>query len=229
MIIYIGLDDTDVIGSPGTGHLARLLAGFLAESYPLLGVTRHQLLEDSRVRCTKKNSSAGIMLDVPDGFEIQSIYPEIERMIVSSSAAGSDPGLCITSYVPPDIIEFGYQAKRILVNQQSARELAHRHHIILHGLGGDESGIIGALAAVGLDAEGNDGRYVLIGQSRTLMGLQPITALIKAGISGVQTFDGKPVLEGDVLTDQLRPARRNSKPIAVVEWAGTYWIPLKLD
>ena len=63
MMLYIGIDNTDVIDTPGTGNLARLLASQLAQRYPLQGVTRHQLLEDARVRCTKLNSTAGIMLD----------------------------------------------------------------------------------------------------------------------------------------------------------------------
>jgi len=70
---------------------------------------------------------------------------------------------------------------------------------------------------------------VLVGRSRELSGLQPVSALLKAGIAAVQTQDGKPVAEGLVLTDKLRPARRGGQPIAVVEWAGDHWLPLKLD
>jgi hypothetical protein len=99
----------------------------------------------------------------------------------------------------------------------------------LQGLGGDEDGVIGALAAVGLAATGEDGRYVLVGRSRELSGLQPIPALLAAGIVAVQRADGRPVTEGLVQTDKLRPARRGGKPIAVVEWAGDHWLPLKLD
>jgi hypothetical protein len=45
----------------------------------------------------------------------------------------------------------------------------------------------------------------------------------------VQTPDGKPVAEGLVLADKLRPARRGGLPVAVVEWASDHWLPLKLD
>jgi len=82
---------------------------------------------------------------------------------------------------------------------------------------------------VGLAATGNDGRYVLVGHSRELTGLQPVPALLAAGIVAVQTAEGLPVTEGLVQTDKLRPARRGGKPVAVVEWAGDYWLPLKLD
>ncbi len=89
--------------------------------------------------------------------------------------------------------------------------------------------MIGALAAVGLAADGSDGRYVLAGGSRTLSGLQPVAAVLAVGIDAVRTLDGKPVTEGLVQTDKIRPARRGGRPVAVVEWAGEYWQPLKLD
>ncbi len=229
MILYIGLDDTDMLGTPGTGHMARSLAVQLSTNYHLLGVTRHQLLEDPRVPCTKKNSSAGIMMRVPDGFDPYSLLPQIEAFVTAGSALGSDPGLCMTCNVHPDITLFGRQTQQKLVTQAQARHLAEKYDIILRGLGGDEDGIIGALSAVGLDADGNDGRYVLVGDSRNLQGLQPVAAVLTAGITAVQTLDGTPVLEGNIQTDQLRPARRNGQPIAVVQWSGSYWTPLKLN
>jgi len=63
-MVFIGLDDTDTLESRGTGYLARQIAAALASDYPLLGVTRHQLLRDPRVPCTRNNSSAAIALDV---------------------------------------------------------------------------------------------------------------------------------------------------------------------
>ena len=229
MILYIGLDDTDILGTPGTGHLARSIAGKLASRYPLLGVTRHQLSEDPRVPCTKKNSSAGVMVEVSETFDPRSLTDEIASYVIAHSPQGSDPGLCITTGVHPDITQFGRKAKQTLVTQQEARDLAKKHDIILQGLGGDEDGIIGALSAVGLAADGSDGRYVLVGESRSLKGLQPVSAVLAAGIYAIQKLDGTPVLEGNIQTDQLRPARRDGNPIAVVEWADNFWIPLKLD
>jgi hypothetical protein len=52
---------------------------------------------------------------------------------------------------------------------------------------------------------------------------------MEAGVAAVQTLDGQPVSSGLVQTDKLRPARRGGCPIAVVEWAGDHWLPLKLD
>jgi hypothetical protein len=124
-----------------------------------------------------------------------------------------------------------------VVTQEEARALAAAHNVRLVGLGGSEDGVIGALAAVGLAASGEDGRYVMVGRSRTLSGLWSVAAVVAAGVADVRTLDGRPVNDGLILTDRLRPARRDARPIAFVEWcrapvegwAGGYWRPLKLD
>jgi tRNA(Ile2) C34 agmatinyltransferase TiaS len=228
-MIFIGLDDTDTLESRGTGHLAREIAAALAADYPILGVTRHQLLVDPRVPCTKKNSSAAIALNVNGGSDPAALVARIQALMLADYQPGSDPGLCVAAAVPTAVVEFGRQAQRRLVTQGEARSLAAAHAIPLLGLGGDQGGVIGALAAVGLAASGEDGRYVLVGRSRELMGLQPVSALLAAGITAVRTLDGRPVTDGLVNVDKLRPARRGGQPIAVVEWAGDYWQCLKLD
>ncbi len=226
---YIGLDDTDNLESRGTGHLARQIAAALAADHPVLGVTRHQLLVDPRVPYTKNNSSATITLDVDGNLDPQLLLERVQALVVDDFQLGSDPGLCVAGNVPAAIREFGRRTQRELVTQDEARMLAANHGVLLLGLGGDEGGVIGALAAVGLVATGLDGRYVLVGRSRELSGLQPVSALLEAGISAVQTLDGEAVMQGLIQTDKLRPARRGGRPIAVVEWAGDHWESLKLD
>ena len=228
-MIFIGLDDTDTLESRGTGHLARQIAAALAADYAVLGVVRHQLLRDPRVPCTKNNSSAAILLDGDRTATSAELTERLRAMMLDDFQPGSDPGLCVANTVPQAVVEFGRRSQRELVTQDEARALAAAHEIPLLGLGGDEDGVIGALAAVGLAAGGEDGRYVLIGRLRELAGLQPVPALLEAGIAAVQTLDGQPVTVGLVQTDKLRPARRNGRPIAVVEWAGDCWQPLKLD
>jgi tRNA(Ile2) C34 agmatinyltransferase TiaS len=228
-MFFIGLDDTDTLESRGTGYLARQIAAVLAIDYSVLGVTRHQLLVDPRVPCTKKNSSAVIHLNGQDHVDPAVLLERVRTLMLEDYQPGSDPGLCVAQTVPDSIIRFGHQVKRQLVTQDEARALAAAHSIPLLGLGGDEGGVIGALAAVGLSATGEDGRYVLVGRSRELTGLQPISALLEAGVAAVQTLDGRPVTSGLVRSDKLRPARRGGHPIAVVEWNGEHWLPCKLD
>ncbi len=233
-MIFIGLDDTDNLESRGTGHLAREIATALSDTFPLLGVTRHQLLFDPRVPCTKKNSCAAILLDAPSTCDLEAVRSRVRDIMLGDFVDGSDPGLCVTSCVPAEITEFGRRAQCDLVTQAEARAVAQAHGIVLEGLGGDEDGVIGALSAVGLAASGSDGRYVLVGRIRELQGLQPVEVLLDAGIAAVETLDGTPVQDGLVDTDRLRPARRASRPVAVVApqdgvpWNGV-WVPLKLD
>jgi tRNA(Ile2) C34 agmatinyltransferase TiaS len=228
-MLFIGLDDTDVLESRGTGHLARQIAAALAADYPVLGVTRHQLLVDPRVPCTKKNSSAAIALNVNGESDPTVLLERVRALMLADYQPGSDPGLCVARAVPAAVTQFGRQVQRRLVTQGEARALAAAHAVPLTGLGGDQGGVIGALAAVGLAACGEDGRYVLVGRSRELSGLQPVSTLLEAGIAAVRTLDGRPVTDGLVQADKLRPARRGGQPIAVVEWTGDYWQPLKLD
>ena len=227
-MVWIGLDDTDNEESRGTGSLARRIANDLAIDFSVLGVTRHQLLEDPRVPCTKRNSCAAIHLD-HDEVDEGALVSRIREIMNSDFQPGSDPGLCVASCVSNAIIAFGRFTQVQLVTQQSARALAADHNINLLGLGGDEDGVIGALAAVGLAAQGNDGRYVQVGTIRELTGLQPVPAIIAAGVTAVRTLDGCSVKQGLVLADKLRPARRGCKPVAVVEWDADYWMPLKLN
>lgn len=228
MQYIIGIDDTDNLESRGTGHLARSMATALSREFRVHGVTRHQLLQDQRVPMTAKNSSAGILFE-GDPYPLEEIAAYARKMLLDDFQPGSDPGLCVASSVPPEIIAFGRRAQREFLYQQEARDLAAAHDLYLEGLGGTEGGVIGALAAVGLAAGGNDGRYVQIGSIRELAGIQPIPAILAAGIKAIQTIDALAVTEGLILTDKMRPARRGGQPVLFVERQSDYWMPLKLD
>jgi len=227
-MIFIGLDDTDNPDSRGTGHLARLIAADLAADYPLIGVTRHQLLFDPRVPYTAKNSCAAILLDDPTA-DPAALLSRIRALMLDAFEPGSDPGLTVAAAVPPPVADFGRRAQTDIVTQAEARALAADHGIELVGLGGTEDGVIGALAALGLAASGDDGRYVQVGDSRDLTGEVSIAEVLAAGIAAVQTTDGQPVGSGIVLAEKLRPARRGGRAVLCVEPEEDRWLPLKLD
>jgi tRNA(Ile2) C34 agmatinyltransferase TiaS len=229
--LYIGLDDTDMPDSPGTGRLARELATQLAVRWRLVGVTRHQLLNDPRVPMTARNSANVIHLEVDEtNLDLTLLADKVTAWLLARFTPGSDPGLCLAFSLPPAVSEFGQRAKTQLVTQAEARQLADRHNLILRELGGTGDGMIGALAAVGLAATGEDGRFIWVGQIRDLRGVQPVEALMAAGIAGVQTLAGEAVTGGLINTaDKIRPALRGGQPVLLVEPAGMHWRAVQRD
>lgn len=230
MIVYIGMDDTDTAESRGTGALARNVAAALAGEYRIIGVVRQQLLPcDPRVPCTKNNSSKGLIVKAEDRANLAALANRVRDLMLSDFIPGSDPGLCVTADVHADVIEFGRRAQRELLTKDEAIALAARHGIHLEELGGDGMGVIGALAAVGLTAGGEAGRYIFVGSARDLRGPQPVEAVLAAGIEAVLTEDGAAVTSGMIQTDSLRPARRGGRAVAVVRRDGDVWAPVKLN
>ena len=68
MRIYIGFDDTDNINANrGTGKLARWFEKELPEGCHMWGVLRQQLLVHDDIPFTSHNSSACVVVDMPDG------------------------------------------------------------------------------------------------------------------------------------------------------------------
>ncbi len=237
-LILIGLDDTDLVTTRGTGYLARQLANDLLLGSPggmtVVGVTRHQLLVDPRIPYTSHNSSAAIHLAVQDEQAAEprflaELFEHVRVMMLAEFVPGSDPGLCVVSEdTARALLAFGQRAKREVVTQAEARRLAQEQGALLAGLGGSEDGVIGALSAVGLAAGGDDGRYLLLGQLRELSGLQSIEAVRAAGALQVRDEQEQPVTSGLVRAERIRPARRAGQPVLYVRWDGEYWEPLKL-
>ncbi len=230
-ILFIGLDDTDILDSPGTGHLARDIAAVLAERWPLVGITRHQLLNDPRVPMTARNSANVIHLNVDEAaLDLTQITAEVTALMLARFQPGSDPGLCVAINLPLPAVEFGYRTKTTLVTQEEARRLADTHQLILRELGGTGGGIIGALAATALASTGEDGRFISVGQIRELRGLQPVETIMVAGVSGVRTLAGQMVSSGLIETgDKIRPALIGGEAVLLVEPAGEQWRAIRRD
>jgi hypothetical protein len=84
-MLYLGLDDTDNLESRGTGQLARRIAGILAGSCKVLGVTRHQLLRDPRIPYTKNNSSAAILVDGDGNLDPERILDRVRSLMMAEN------------------------------------------------------------------------------------------------------------------------------------------------
>jgi len=219
-MIYVGIDDTDMPDTPGTNQLARALIAHVADRFRCGRVLRHQLLDDPRVPYTSKNGSASILLEPRSATTpLPDLIAALRARMLEWFIPGSDPGLCVTTTVPDAISAFGERCQRDLVTRHDAEVLAAQHGLYLEGLGGTRGGMIGALAAVGLAASGNDGRVVVNGEwPDDLCGWQPISALAARGVA-VQCLDtGAAVAEGNVeIGKHLRPNFRNGRMIQFVK------------
>lgn len=293
-MILVGIDDTDVVGGPGTNQLARRIAAELPEEYTVEIVLRHQLLFDPRIPYTSGNGSASLAVRVhretastaggaaerafsatapsrlggaqsqpgdaqpqpgdalqrPVGAQPQRGDAELVRRLASLIRGvmlehfqpGSDPGLCVATAVPPEVTAFGRRCQREPVRQEEARALARAHGIHLEGLGGTEDGVIGALAAVGLFAEGNDGRVVHMdgwGWPDDFTGTRSVEEVRRRGVDEVvELASGRAITDGIVdLGKRLRPAYRDRRVVLFIErvWGDgrgvgeVAWRALKLD
>ena len=217
----VALDDTDVPDGRGTGQLARMLMQALVErGARSRGVTRHQLLVHPSVPYTSHNSAncLGVEADWPDPADV---LAWVCRLVVEECPEGSDPGVCMAraSAVGPAVVAFGCRTQREVVTQEAARRAADASGCVLRGLGGTRDGVIGAVAAVGLRAGGNDGRFVDLGRVRALSGVVSARELLAAGADTVATRDGMAASPGERVDTLgwVRPRLREGRALLLVE------------
>ena len=220
-MIYVGIDDTDIVGSPGTNQLARKIVRRLGRVARGAIVCRHQLFFDPRVPFTSGNGSASIQLphgeDVPLDELIASVRDEMRAFFVE----GSDPGLAVGTRASDEMIAFASRAKNEIVTQGEARTAAACSACHLEGLGGTNQGIIGALAAIALAASGDDGRIVHVDEwpwPDEFSGVQSVAAIRARGVTEIRTNTGAP-FTGDVVDvgKHLRPNWRSGRVVLLVE------------
>ena len=222
-MIFIGIDDTDILGSPGTNQLARLILKSIGESARDSIICRHQLFFDPRVPYTSKNGSASIQLPNADAADIPVLTDTIREVMRGWYVIGSDPGLCVATGASEQIMAFGLRCKNNLVTQEEARAVAARAGCHLEGLGGTEQGIIGALAAVGLVVGGDDGRIVHLNSwiypGDTFSGPRGIDELRARGVDEVKNVaTGERIVLGPVdVGNHLRPNRRGGRIVLYAE------------
>jgi hypothetical protein len=225
-MIAVGIDDTDMLDTPGTNQLARHLAVVLAADVRARRVLRHQLLQDPRVPCTRKNGCASILFEPLRALTREEFADRITTIMLDWIPVGSDPGLCVvdTANIPPSVVEWGLRAQRELLTQSAARDLAAEHNILLRGLAGTEDGVIGALAAVGLMTTRNDGRVVhLEGEPGTTIagdlldacGELTIDEILSRGVAEIRDVTTDlPITQGTVLVEKkLRPNFRAGRVV----------------
>ncbi|HEV2250246.1 MAG TPA: hypothetical protein VGT60_07050 [Candidatus Limnocylindria bacterium] len=223
MTVLVGIDDTDVLDSRGTGFIARELAAALRVTLGawLGGITRHQLLVDPRIPYTSHNSSA--CLSVETASAIDELAAFAGAFLEARAPSGSDPGLCIaTEPAAAAVVEFGRRAQQDVLPASEATALAARAGVHLSAHGGTGQGVIGALAAVALRRGGDDGRFLDLGDVRRLQGVVAVARLRQSGITEFRS-DDRPVglRDADLIDvgDWCRPVLRGGRPTLLIEEA----------
>ena len=178
---------------------------------------------DPRIRYTSHNSSACLtVVAQPD--RLDALVETCREYLARESAPGADAGLCIAAWpsAGETMQRFGRQAKHEVVAMTAAISLAKNEHIVLEGVTGDHSGVIGALAAVGLRATGDDGRFLWLQGLRELSGTYAADQLRRATpIESIQTIAGVDVPPADRIDvgEWVRPLLKQGRPLLLVEEA----------
>jgi len=222
-VVIVGIDDTDIIDTPGTNQLARAILKNIGEAARDAIICRHQLFFDPRVPYTSKNGSASIQLPRADTKNLEPLTNSIREVMRGWFVEGSDPGLCVATSVSEEMNAFGLRCKGEVITQDEARDVAARAGCHLEGLGGTEQGVIGALAAVGLVAGGDDGRVVHLVSwpypDDAFTGARSIEEIYERGVQEIrQLWSEEPVTLGAVdIGSHLRPNWRNGRIVLYVE------------
>ena len=233
MRIFLGLDDTDILGSPGTNQIAMALAVKLQElGIKTQVILRHQLWYDSSVPYTSKNGSASMQLECNNFIDFPTLAGFCKEFLLSHFVAGSDPGLCLANEdQAKSLISHGWRTTGEWVYPAEAIEKARVSGCLLWSLAGRDHGVVGALAAVGLAASGEHGRVVFhqsgYGEIR---GIISVEKLHEFGIIVMEETSQLIVSKGNIdLVKKLRPNIRGNKVILYVEKGLGYesWKALK--
>jgi tRNA(Ile2) C34 agmatinyltransferase TiaS len=223
-MLLIGIDDTDNLESRGTGYRARTLARALHDERLacVVGVTRHQLLVDDAIPYTSHNSSACLAIET-NGAPQETIFEFCRRFLQQEAADGSDVGLSLCNKdQAARVHSYGHTCKTQVSTMDAAWNEARAAGIALAGLTGTHQGIIGALAALGLHSDGNDGRYIWVDRIRELTGetLRIAELIAETGIEQLALLDGRQITEADarvMLGPWPRPVRLNGRAVLLVE------------
>jgi hypothetical protein len=220
-VIIVGIDDTDIKGSPGTNQLARLIVLRLGAVARGAIICRHQLFFDPRVPYTSGNGSASIQLPAGDDIARDELIDRIRHVMQSWYIEGSDPGLAVSDHASAEMKAFAARAQTDVVTQDDARTVAGRAGCYLEGLGGTNQGIIGALSAIALAAGGQDGRVVHMDGwpwPDPLTGVQPAATIRQRGVAEIRTTTNQPFVGDTVdLGNRLRPNWRDGRVVLFVE------------
>jgi hypothetical protein len=226
MHIYLSIDDTDNLDSPGSGHLAEAMAKELQHhglTSQCLNITRHQLFFHESIPYTSHNSSMCFPAVINED-NLSKVIKFAKDFLEKGSAPGSDPGLCVAvereKLDRQTLIDFGLQAKNQVFTKQDAYLLAQRTGVHLSEHGGTGDGIIGALAGIGLRLNGSDGRFrgwLNLGKAGHTISLKNLCS--HSAVDAVVADDGMVLPEDTLITfaeDKVKTVCHNYRQVIPV-------------
>jgi hypothetical protein len=226
--VVVGIDDTDMPGTPGTGRLARLLAAEIEAGGLgcVLGVTRHQLFDGPGVPKTSHNSAAALAVR---GGDASRLARRVATFLEREHAAGADPGFAlVTGVASPRAVAFAVRAKQQVVTREEAWEIAGHAGVPLQSVAGSGDGVIGALCAAVLRRGGNDGRFVGLEGIREVHGTVTVGSVVGGTrVDDVVDEETEVSLAPDVLVDTcdwVRPRLVCGRAILVVRRIEERWV-----
>lgn len=229
MQTLVCIDDTDCLGSRGTGHLAAILADDIEERGwgKCFAITRHQLFVHPDIPYTSHNSAMCFAVDLDESM-LDSFIDYGSVFLRRESAEGSDPGFCVVVPErlgrPEMLVKFGYKAKKVVLTKQEAYDLARQLGVHLSEHGGTGGGVIGALAGTGLRLSGNDGRFrgkLNLGNVNEVVTVSDI--LLHESVDLVKSLEGD-LLSGDELVrlgTKVKAVLQQKKSVLLVSPVGT--------
>jgi hypothetical protein len=160
LIFYVGIDDTGQPGNGGTDQSALELGLHLQalNLAHLVHVSTHALIPADAIPGSFDNHASCLTLES----EVQrqrEIDMESRVFLIHHSAAGANAGFALASRdkVNERLLSWAKACRMFVMERQEALELARASGIVAAGFTGNGSGIIGAIAAIGLRFSGCDG------------------------------------------------------------------------
>ncbi len=230
MRYLIGMDDTDSVERPGTAVLARRLAEWLRNDHMAepMCITRHQLSMKKRILYTGHNSAVCILVDTEN---MEGVWETARDFLALEADVASNTGLCLSRWeaVGHDLIAWGHRAKKELLTLEDAQAVAAKGRVRSTVVKGTGAGLIGALAAIGLHREGNDGRFLWVPGLPELQGKYSVGEIFeRTAIDRVCTLDGMPLPIQEIVEigEWTRPVLRNGQATLYVEEKKHGWAVL---
>lgn len=229
MYFLLGIDDTD---SPNPGEASQntaklaLTLGQKLESLALarlLNISCHQLFQHPSIQYTNSNITCCLLLD-SDSQKLREIDLTTRLTLRTESTANANPGYALAPWnqFDPEVVAWGKTAKTASLERMDAITLARRSGIGIAGIAGSGAGVIGALAAVGLRYDGNDGYIAWMPGLDKLSGIHTQIEINQyIHLESIENEHHKrPALDDRIqFTDNAKPVLKNGRIVLQVSAA----------